>query len=308
MDYSVQFQAMSAGDAPLPVDGSDTVAHPAPILPPPSTNARKARSRLRLFALRQEIPSWIYKTLSIATFLAVIGAWAWLSQQPFVNSVFVPTPARVWEALRACLEDGMLWDDIKISALRVTAGFALSALIAIPIGVWLGSFKLIEGIVQPFTEFVRYIPVPALIPVLMLCFGIGETAKIMLIFVGTFFQLTLMVADEIRRVPYELAQVSYTLGATRREIVWLVLFKAALPGIFDALRLCNGWAWTYLMVAELIAANEGLGYRILKFSRFLQTPKIFVYLLVLGSIGLGLDFLFRKLNARLFRWADTTKR
>lgn len=304
----MQFQAGPAEDGSRPVDRSDATTRTAPSLPPPRTAARPARTRLRLFALRQEIPSWIYKMLSLATFLAVIGAWAWLSRQPFVNSVFVPTPARVWEAFQSCWEDGSLWDDIKISALRVTAGFVLSALLAIPVGVWLGSFKFIEGIVQPFTEFVRYIPVPALIPVLMLCCGIGETAKIMLIFVGTFFQLTLMVADEIRRVPYELAQVSFTLGATRREIVWQVLFKAALPGIFDALRLCNGWAWTYLMVAELIAANEGLGYRILKFSRFLQTPKMFVYLLVLGGIGLGLDFLFRKLNARLFRWADSTKR
>ena len=109
--------------------------------------------------------------------------------------------------------------------------------------------------------------------------------KVMLIFVGTFFQLILMVADEIRRVPYDLIQVGYTLGAKRREILTHILWPAALPGIFDALRLCNGWAWTYLVVAELVAANEGLGYRILKFSRFLQTPKIFVYLIVLGIIA-----------------------
>jgi NitT/TauT family transport system permease protein len=158
------------------------------------------------------------------------------------------------------------------------------------------------------TEYVRYIPVPALIPLLMLFFGIGEMAKVMLIFVGVFFQLVLMVADEVRRVPHELVQVSQTLGAGRAEIIRLVLFRAATPGIFDALRLCNGWAWTYLVVAELIAANEGMGYRILKFSRFLQTPKIFVYLILLGIIGLALDFAFRKFNERVFHWADATKR
>ena len=109
--------------------------------------------------------------------------------------------------------------------------------------------------------------------------------------------------DEIRRVPYDLIQVGYTLGATRREILSQILWPAALPGIFDALRLCNGWAWTYLVVAELVAANEGLGYRILKFSRFLQTPKIFVYLILLGMLGLGLDLFFRKFNKRVFHWA-----
>jgi len=117
-----------------------------------------------------------------------------------------------------------------------------------------------------------------------------------------------MVADEVRRVPYELLQVSYTLGARKNEVVRLVIWRAAMPGVFDALRLCNGWAWTYLVVAELVAANEGLGYRVLKFSRFLQTPKIFVYLVILGVIGLALDILFRTLNQRLFHWADTARR
>src|SRR5438067_5002254 len=262
----------------------------------------------RLFALRQGIPAWLYKTLAIGGFVLVFAAWAWLSHQQFVNTVFLPTPEKVWGTARGFLNDENLWTDVKSSIVRVTAGFLLAAALALPIGVWLGSFKAVEGLLQPLTEFIRYIPVPALIPMLMLCFGIGEMAKIMLIFVGTFFQLVLMVADEIRRVPYELLQASYTLGARRGEVMQRVLWCAAMPGVFDALRLCNGWAWTYLVVAELIAANEGLGYRILKFSRFLQTPKIFVYLLILGVIGLALDFGFRKLNARMFHWADTTKR
>jgi NitT/TauT family transport system permease protein len=269
---------------------------------------RGAATRLRWFALRQDIPRWIYCSLASASFIAVFASWAWLSHQPFVNQVFLPTPETVWEAARAFLHDDNLWTDVKVSVSRVTAGFLLAAALALPLGIWMGSFKAIEGLLQPLTEFIRYVPVPALIPMLMLLFGIGEMAKVMLIFAGTFFQLVLMVADEIRRVPYELLQVSYTLGARRGEVIRLVLFRAALPGIFDALRLCNGWAWTYLVVAELIAANEGLGYRILKFSRVIQTPRIFVYLILLGVIGLLLDFLFRKFNRRIFDWADTTRR
>lgn len=273
--------------------------------PPPAVAPKPRR---RWFQLRQEIPPWLYKSLAAFSFVFMVSAWVWLSHQSFVNKVFVPTPERVWEALRNFGHDQNLWSDVRISIFRVTAGFVLAAVLAIPLGIWLGSFKAIEGLLQPLIEFIRYVPVPALIPILMLCFGIGELAKVMLIFVGTFFQLVLMVADEIRRVPYDLIQVSYTLGARRGEVMQKVLFRAAMPGIFDALRLCNGWAWTYLIVAELIAANEGLGYRILKFSRFLQTPKIFVYLVILGMLGLVLDFLFRKFNARVFHWADTTKR
>jgi len=264
--------------------------------------------KARWFALRKDIPSWGYQALAISSFVAVLLFWAWLSHQDFVNKIFLPTPEKVWATAINFLHDQNLWTDVKTSVFRVTAGFLLSAVIAVPVGIFLGSYKSVEGVVQPLTEFIRYIPVPALIPMLMLLFGIGELAKIMLIFVGTFFQLVLMVADEIRRVPYDLLQVSYTMGARRSEVMQRVLFRAAMPGIFDALRLCNGWAWTYLVVAELIAANEGLGYRILKFSRFLQTSKIFVYLLLLGIIGLAIDIAFRKINARIFHWADTTKR
>lgn len=266
-----------------------------------------AARKVRWFALRRDIPQSAYMTLAAASFLIAFLLWQWVSHQSFVNPVFVPSPEKVWQAAIDFWGDDAIRLDIQVSFLRVTAGFLLSALIAIPLGVLIGAFKVGEGLVQPLAEFVRYIPVPALIPLMMVLFGIGEMPKVMLIFAGTYFQMLLMVADEVRKVPYDLVQVSYTMGATRAEIVSKVLWPAALPGVFDALRLCNGWAWTYLVVAELVAANEGLGYRILKFSRFLQTPKIFVYLILLGIIGLALDMIFRWLHRRLFPWAVTER-
>ena len=266
------------------------------------------KPRVHLFALRRDIPQWIYNTAAATGFLTIFVLWWWLSHSGKVETAYLPTPGTVWETFIEVMRDETIWSDMKISFMRVTGGFLLSAAIALPLGIWMGSWKLAEGFMQPLTEFVRYVPVPALIPILMLFFGIDELSKVMLIFVGTFFQLVLMVADEVRRVPQELLSVSYTLGAKRGEAVRLVLMRAAMPGIFDALRLCNGWAWTYLVVAAPLAAHEGLGYRVLKFYRFVQTPKIFVYLFVLGALGLLLDFLFRKFNARVFHWADTTKR
>ena len=275
----------------------------------PIARDKRARPpRARWFALRRDVPRGLYYAAAALGFLAVLAVWQWISHSGHVETAYLPTPATVWQTAWELLREETIWSDLKISFLRVTAGFLLSAAIGVPLGVWMGSFKLVEAFTQPLTEFIRYVPVPALIPILMLLFDLGELSKVMLIFAGTFFQLVLMVADEVRRVPYELLQVSYTLGARRGETIRLVLWKAAMPGIFDALRLCNGWAWTYLVVAELIAANEGLGYRVLKFYRFVQTPKIYVYLLLLGALGLLLDFLFRKFNQRLFHWADTTKR
>lgn len=284
----------------------DTIA--APVAPVASAARSRRAGRTQWFGLRAEIPAWAYRSLFVLSFATLLGIWWLVSARHLVNPVFLPSPSKVLATARELWNDDVLWLDVRVSVSRVTAGFLLSAALALPIGIFMGSFKICEGILQPLTEYVRYIPVPALIPLLMLFFGIGEQAKIMLIFVGVFFQLVLMVADEVRRVPHDLVQVSQTLGAQRGEIIRLVLFRAAMPGIFDALRLCNGWAWTYLVVAELIAANEGMGYRVLKFSRFLQTPKIFVYLILLGIIGLTLDFAFRKFNQRVFHWADATRR
>ncbi len=261
-----------------------------------------------IFALRRPISTWTYRLATVVSFLAVLGGWTWVSHQSWVNPIFIPKPEDVWRVGLDLIRDENLGRDVKMSFLRVTYGFLLSAALGIPLGILIGAFEFCEGLLQPLTEFIRYIPVPALVPILMILFGIDELSKVMLIFIGTFFQLVLMVADAVRRVPYDLVQVSYTLGARRRDVLELVLARSAMPEIFDALRLCNGWAWTYVVVAELVAANDGLGYRILKFSRFLQTPKIWFYLLVLGVIGLALDIVFRKFNQRVFRWANPSLR
>ena len=259
------------------------------------------------FQLRRNIPAGRYRLLAVVGFVLCLFVWGLISASNIVDPVFLPTPIAVAHTMVEIFSDPTIWSDLWVSFVRVSVGFLLSAAIALPVGILIGSFKPIEAIVQPVTEFVRYVPVPALIPILMVTLGIGEESKWALIFIGTYFQLVLMVADEVRRVPYELLQVAQTLGATQGEIIRRVLWRSAMPGIFDALRLCNGWAWTYLIVAELVAANEGLGFRILKFSRFLQTPKIWVYLILLGAIGLLLDLMFRSLNRWLFKWAETGK-
>lgn len=201
-----------------------------------------------------------------------------------------------------------LTGDLKISFQRVLIAFLLATIIGVPLGLFIGAFHWFESILQPVTEFIRYVPVPALIPLLIVLFGIDEAPKVMLIFIGTVLQLVLMTSDEVRRVPMDLLQVCYTLGGKALEVVSKVMLPAAMPGIFDALRLCNGWAWTWLIVAELVAANEGMGYRIVKYQRFLDTERIFVYLIVLGLVGLLIDLLFRLMNRHFFRWAATDKR
>ncbi|PTX95140.1 ABC transporter permease [Spartobacteria bacterium LR76] len=269
-----------------------------------------------LLSPRRPIPRPFYWASAVLGFVVLLCVWEWAAGYYAAQGkqVLFPSPAAVGQVMQnmvrgattgqepAAREFQNFAADLRISFFRVTAAFALAALTAIPLGVMIGSYRMGEAFIQPVTEFIRYIPVPALIPLLIVIFGIEETSKIMLIYLGTFFQLMLMVSDEIRRVPYDLVQAVYTMGGTRREAVTEVLLPASWPGIVDALRLCNGWAWSWLIVAELVAANEGMGFRIVKYQRFLQTDKIFFYLVALGVIGLLLDLAFRLFSKIAFRW------
>ena len=274
-------------------------------------NAKRSKFALRwksIWRLRSQIPWQISLLLTCFSFLLVLLWYIWKSESAVGNvsqSTFFPTVSEILDGAVTIFtdEDKKVWTDIGTSAMRVFTGFLLAAVIAIPLGIYMGSYRIWEAFMQPIFEFIRYFPVPALIPLLVAIYGVDEESKIILIFLGTFFQLILMVADEVRRVSEELVKVAYTMGANSIEVLFKVLLPSALPGIFDALRLCHGWAWTYVVVAEMIATNEGLGIRIMKFARFVQMPKVMTYLLILGMLGLILDLLFRYINQKLFHWS-----
>jgi len=274
-------------------------------------NDKRSKLALRwksIWRLRSQIPWQISLLLTCFSFLLVLLWYIWKSESAVGNvsqSTFFPTVSEIVDGAVTIFtdEDKKVWTDIGTSAMRVFTGFLLAAVIAIPLGIYMGSYRIWEAFMQPIFEFIRYFPVPALIPLLVAIYGVDEESKIILIFLGTFFQLILMVADEVRRVSEELVKVAYTMGANSIEVLFKVLLPSALPGIFDALRLCHGWAWTYVVVAEMIATNEGLGIRIMKFARFVQMPKVMTYLLILGMLGLILDLLFRYINQKLFHWS-----
>jgi NitT/TauT family transport system permease protein len=258
-------------------------------------------SRARLLTVRAPLGRRLYWTLALIGLLLPLAAW-WLASGG-EESVFLPSPVKVWARLVSWwVEDGLL-GDIGVSVFRVVAGFALSALIALPLGLLIGSFRAVQGLLEPLTDFIRYMPAVAFIPLVMLWVGIEESSKVAIIFIGTFFQMVLMVAEDVRRVPLAQIEAAQTMGATRGELLEKVILPSAKPALLDTLRVTMGWAWTYLVVAELVAANSGLGYAILKAQRFLQTDKIFAGILLIGLIGLVTDQLFRLLHRKAFPWA-----
>ncbi|MBE3553521.1 MAG: ABC transporter permease [Thermicanus sp.] len=258
----------------------------------------------KMAGIRSEIGRGWYIGGAIFTFLIILLGWMILTSLRLVDPVFLPNPAEVLKQFIVQVTAGSLWRDMGISIFRVMTGFLIALVIAFPLGVIAGTFRFAEALMIPVTEFIRYMPVPAFIPLIMVWAGIGEMAKIMVIFLGTFVQMLLMVADNTRSVPQDLLHVSYTLGARRKQVVRHVLIPAMMPSLFDTLRLTIGWAWTYLIVAELVASNSGLGYRILKAQRFLETDVIFVGIFVIGLLGLITDRLFAIAKPRLFPWLE----
>lgn len=256
------------------------------------------------FRLRRPMDPRRYASVSVVAFAVLFALWCVLSLGGLVSPMFLPSPADVVLDVVRQAQTGELWSNMGASVFRVTAGFIVSTLLAIPLGILAGSFKPAEAVVAPLCEFVRYMPVPAFVPLVMVWFGIGEEAKIFIVFLGCFFQMALMIADDVRSVPDDLLSSSYTLGTGRWSTITRVLVPAAAPRMMATARMVIGWGWTYLTVAELVASQSGLGYSILKAQRFMNTKSIFAGILVIGLLGLITDRLFGFASKKLFPWAE----
>lgn len=257
-----------------------------------------------MFKIRGHISKSSYTTLAIISFIAVFLIWCLLSSLHLVDSVFLPSPLKVWDYFVASIKDGTLWPNTLISIQRIFFGVLFAVILGVPLGLLCGTFRFAEALIRPLCEFIRYMPVPAFTPLVMVWVGIGEEAKVTLLFIGIFFQLILMIADDALSVSDDLLNAGYTLGATKWQTMTKILIPAMLPRSMDTLRMMIGWAWTYLVVAEMVAANSGLGYSIMKAQRFLKTDAIFMGILVIGILGLITDRFLYLLNKKLFHWME----
>ncbi len=246
-----------------------------------------------------------HPTLAVGSLALIL--WALVSKLGLVSPVILPSPVQVASAFANLLGHGDLLNDTALSFFRVTTGFVLAASLGVPIGFWAGISRRAASALLPLSELIRYMPVPALIPLVMVWFGVGEPAKVAIVFLGSFFQVVLMVAADVQRVPLEYRRVAQTLGATGWALIRRVIWPASLPALWDTGRLVLGWAWTYLVVAELVAANAGLGYRILKAQRFLNTDEMLAMVIWLGLLGLAMDQFLRHVHRRLFPWWEANR-
>src|SRR5438270_176434 len=271
----------------------------------PATTRPRRRSFVGHYLTpKRGIPRRTVAILGIVSFVVIVAGWtllAILTYNPDVSPEvqLVPRPDVVVVTWVDMVQHLGFMADVGWSTFRIVAGFALAALIAVPLGLLMGSFEVVRAFFQPPINAIRYMPASAFIPLLILLQGLGETETLTVIWIGVFFQLVLTVMDIAHRVPTEMLNVAYTLGASRWTVFRKVFLPATMPEVVDALRITMGWAWTYLIVAELVAAQAGIGNFILIAQRYFRADRIIAAIITIGVLGLITDSLF----ALYHRWA-----
>ncbi len=292
------------GTTTIPTFGSGDDAPAATMsTPTPAEPGLRGHRQGPIFRLRGDIdPSvrWVAISLGVCS---IIGLWGLASTVFATKGFTVPTMAATWRALVEMYRDGELVTDFTASTQRVVIGYSISILIGTVLGVAIGSFATIDAFFEPQFGFLRYVPATALTPLFLIWLGIDEAPKIALIVVGTVFYNILMIADVARGVPNELVKAAYTLGAKRLAVLRRVILPYSWPGIVDVARVNLAAAWLMLVVAELLAAQDGLAFRIIRAQRFRRVDRMFALLLVFGLLGIASDMALRALRNRSARWA-----
>lgn len=273
----------------------------SPVMSASVAPSRRARRGL---APLQPVGAHARWLLGLAFFVVFFGVWAFFTLGGYVSSTFLASPLTMAREGWLLFTEFNFIHDIGMTVWRVFGGFLMAAVVAVPLGIAMGAHKGVEAFLEPFVSFCRYLPASAFIPLLILWAGIGELQKVLVIFIGSVFQIVLMVAVIVGAARKDLVEAAYTLGASNGGIVKRVLIPGAAPEIAETLRLVLGWAWTYVIVAELIGSSSGIGHMITDSQALLNTGQIIFGIIVIGLIGLISDFAFKAFNRRLFAWSS----
>ncbi|MCP2731582.1 ABC transporter permease [Limnofasciculus baicalensis] len=256
------------------------------------------------WSIRQEFPKWLSLLLVGIALIVPLLLWTAISSLNLVPPIFLPTPAAVMNAGIKMFAEDNLTLDVIVSSTRVLAGFIVAGIIGVPMGLAMGTFYSLDSLFAPIVGTVRYMPVTGFVPLIVIWLGLEEPSKILIIMLGVVLYNAIMVADAVKFIPNEMINVAYTLGATRRDVVFKVIIPGAFPSILDTLRVNISGAWNFLVIAELVASQNGLGFKIIQAQRFLQTDKVLFCIALIGVIGLVIDYGLKWISQRLTPWAD----
>lgn len=247
--------------------------------------------------------TWV---LSLCVITLLLFFWWLVTAAGWVKPLFVPSPQAIVGKFFTIWQDGFtgtpLWKHILISAARVFSAFLLACIVGIPLGLSMGISPTMRGIFDPPIEFYRPIPPLAYLPLMIIWFGIGETSKVLLIFLSVFAPVALGARAGVRSADIEQIHAVYSFGATRWQVLRCVILPAAMPEILTAMRIGIGFGWTTLVAAEMVAATEGIGYMVLSASQFLQTPIVIMGIMVIAAIAYLFDLLMRYIERKAVPW------
>lgn len=253
----------------------------------------------RLLSAREDL------MIGVAGMLTLFVIWSWLAYGEIIKPLFLPSPTALWQALVDFNERGWLTAAVVRSLYRVAGALVLVSLIGIPIGLAMGTFPTIDAFLRRPVMGAKSIPVTGLIGLIVLWFSIEERAKIVFLFLGAIFYMILLVRSAALSVSENYLSVAIDMGANRWQVLSRVIFPGALPQIWDAITVCNGLMWTYIVLAEFINSNEnqlGVGYLLYIGARTQNSAEVFSALLLIAVISSLSDWLFHRARQTYFFW------
>jgi taurine transport system permease protein len=258
---------------------------------------------MRLMSYPDTRPSTV---ISIVTVVALLALWWLATSQGWLPPLFLPSPEaiirRFLEATQGDVGGTTLAGHFWWSMFRVFSAFGLAVVTAVPIGIAMGVNRYMRGVFDPPIEFYRPLPPLSYLPLVVIWFGIDEASKIILIYLACFAPLALSARAGVRSVSLEQIHAAYSMGATRRQVVWHVVVPAAMPEILTGMRIAIGFGWTTLVAAEMVAANAGLGQMVLNASNFLRTDIVVMGIIVIGIVAYAFDLLMRFVEHAVVPW------
>nr|WP_201279408.1 taurine ABC transporter permease TauC [Cedecea colo] len=246
-------------------------------------------------------------TLSLVTLTTIVLLWWWVAAEQWISPLFLPPPGQVLSKLISIagpegFMDATLWQHLAASLLRILTALFAAVLIGIPVGIAMGLSPTVRGILDPLIELYRPVPPLAYLPLMVIWFGIGETSKILLIYLAIFAPVAMSAMAGVRSVQQVRVRAARALGATRAQVVWHVILPGALPEILTGFRIGLGVGWSTLVAAELIAATRGLGFMVQSAGEFLATDVVLAGIGVIAVIAFCLELGLRALQRRLTPW------
>ncbi len=280
----------------------------------PNTQSRKKGIFFFLMKARATKPGETYGVpgqgdtllLSLASIVGIIFVWWLVTAMGWVKPLFLPSPGAVLRKFIDIWNNGFtntsLLEHAGVSAARVFGAFLLACLVGIPLGLAMGMSPFFRGVFDPPLEFYRPIPPLAYLPLMIIWFGIGETSKVLLIFLSVLAPVALGARSGVKSAAIEQIHAAYSFGASRWQVMRHVILPSALPEILTAMRIGIGFGWTTLVAAEMVAATKGLGYMVLTASQFLQTSTVMMGIIVIAAIAYGFDLLMRFIERKVVPW------